>query len=245
MSWMSDLLRRLQGKPAEEDLPRLVDGSTGQRVGDDRERLKIEAKRLKTMQSDQGLPRIVEAKKIEKSVPVAPAMTAQKPVAAIDWTQPQTAKPPKRLSKKELSPIINKTAQAYGVEPKLIEAIIMAESGGNQYAYRYEPKLKTASLGVGQQLLTTARQLGFEGDPEELYDPNVGTEFIGKYIADQRRRFGDRADLNDPLTVYRSYNTGNPWGNFYPGAEENFRTHYGLPASNQSKLDRLRKRVLE
>jgi len=103
--------------------------------------------------------------------------------------------------------LIREAAANYDLDPNLIFATIMIESGGNPHAIRYEPRLNDASYGLGQLLFSTARGLGFSGSPSELFDPAVNIDLIGKY---HRRNLDHYGHLTaEQLTT--AYNTGSPF----------------------------------
>ena len=100
--------------------------------------------------------------------------------------------------------IIEKTSQKYNLDPQLIYATIMTESEGNEKAYRYEPRLKEASLGLGQLLVSTAKRIGLQGDPNQMYEPAISIDLIGKYY----RQFLDNDKNLSPQELTQAYNTG-------------------------------------
>ncbi|MCL5432589.1 MAG: transglycosylase SLT domain-containing protein [Patescibacteria group bacterium] len=102
---------------------------------------------------------------------------------------------------------IEKTAKKYNVDEQVIYATIMTESEGNPYAFRYEPHIQDASLGLGQVLISTARSLGFNGEPKELYKPEVSIDLIGKYYRNIIDNYGELT----PLQLATAYNAGSPW----------------------------------
>jgi hypothetical protein len=104
--------------------------------------------------------------------------------------------------------VINDVSIRYNVDPKVILATIMVESGGNTYALRHEPQIGDASYGLGQLLYGTAHLIGFEGRSEELYIPEVNIDLIGKY---HRRNLDVYGDLT-PEQLTTAYNTGTPYG---------------------------------
>lgn len=115
--------------------------------------------------------------------------------------------------------VIRRNAHKYEVDPKLIYATIMLESGGNTYAIRHEPHIGDSSYGLGQILYGTARGIGFEGNPQDLYDPEVNIELIARYHARNKKVYGE--DLtNEQLTAV--YNTGNPYTKPLPGHLDKF-----------------------
>lgn len=103
--------------------------------------------------------------------------------------------------------IIASVAEKYKLDPQLIYATIMTESEGNVFAYRYEPQIDDASLCMGQILIGTARSLGFEGNPDDMYKPEVCIDLIGRYHRQMLDKYGDLTP--EQLTI--AYNTGSPW----------------------------------
>lgn len=85
-------------------------------------------------------------------------------------------------------------AETYGIDPFLVEAVVLQESSGFACAYRFEPKfyeryLKdnpayegmspqrvSASYGLMQIMYPTARDRGFAGEPELLCVPQVNID---------------------------------------------------------------------
>jgi soluble lytic murein transglycosylase-like protein len=115
--------------------------------------------------------------------------------------------------------VIKRNASKYNLDPKLIYATIMLESGGNTYAIRHEPHIGDSSYGLGQILYGTARGIGFEGNPQDLYDPEVNIELIARYHARNKTVYGDEL-TNEQLTAV--YNTGNPYTQPLPGHLDKF-----------------------
>jgi soluble lytic murein transglycosylase-like protein len=106
----------------------------------------------------------------------------------------------------EYESLIQETAQKYDLDPKIIFATIMVESGGNTQATRYEPHINDSSYGLGQLLSSTARLIGFTGTNQELFDPAVNIDLIGKYHRRNIEAYGE-------LTVDQmatAYNAGSP-----------------------------------
>lgn len=109
-------------------------------------------------------------------------------------------------TKSPYSKEIEAVAKKYELDPQVIYATIMTESEGNKYAFRYEPKIKDASLCLGQILISTARSLGFTGDPKELYKPEVCIDLIGRY----HKRMLDTYGSLTPIQLAVAYNAGSP-----------------------------------
>jgi len=110
-------------------------------------------------------------------------------------------------TRSEYKDLIYETSKKYNLDPQVIYATIMTESEGDPYAFRYEPDLQDASLCMGQILLSTARSLGFSGDPIEMYQPEVCIDLIGKYHRNMLDTYGELT----PLQLATAYNSGSPW----------------------------------
>lgn len=121
-------------------------------------------------------------------------------------TEEKAPKDTRSWTKSEFSKLIAETAVKYSLDPQLIYATIMTESRGDPNAFRYEPRLKDASLCLGQILTSTARLLGFRGEAKELYKPEVCIDLIGKYHRTMLDKHGDLS-VNE---LAAAYNTGSP-----------------------------------
>lgn len=122
----------------------------------------------------------------------------------------------------EYGQLIREAASLYNLDPNLIFATIMIESGGNPRAVRYEPRLNDASYGLGQLLYSTARGLGYRGSPAGLYDPATNIDLIARY----HRRNLDRHGHLTPQQLTVAYNTGSPSKNPHPGHLAKFNKWY-------------------
>lgn len=110
-------------------------------------------------------------------------------------------------AKSEYKLIIARVAKKYDLDPQVIYAVIMTETHGDKYAFRFEPGISDASFGLGQILLSTARSLGFNGQPKELYKPEISIDLVGKY---QRYLLDTYGNLT-PNQIATAYNSGSPW----------------------------------
>ena len=120
-------------------------------------------------------------------------------------------------------PVIDEMAQKYDVDKNLIIATIMLESRGDTFAYRYEPHINDASYGLGQILYGTAKGIGFEGTPDELYDPAKNIELIAKYHSRNKDVYGKNLSA-EQLTI--AYNSGSPFNAPHPGHVQKFNNWY-------------------
>jgi soluble lytic murein transglycosylase-like protein len=98
-------------------------------------------------------------------------------------------------------PLVLQVSSTYGLQPDLLAAQIQVESSGDPFAFRYEKAyfehyilnnagaegyafgpLAACSYGLLQILLETALENGFDGRPEQLFDPKVGLSWGAKYL---------------------------------------------------------------
>ncbi len=146
------------------------------------------------------------------------ALSKLLPVPTPPQEEEKTPKDTRSWTKSEFSKLIAETATKYNLDPQLIYATIMTESHGDPKAFRYEPRLKDASLCLGQILTSTARLLGFKGDSKELYKPEICIDLIGKYHRTMLDRHGDLSTNQ----LAAAYNTGSPRKRPYPGYLKRF-----------------------
>lgn len=100
---------------------------------------------------------------------------------------------------------IQSLAQVYQVPESWIRAVVETESNWKPNAYRAEPKIHDASYGLMQLLYKTARNLGYTGTPEGLYDPFTNLDLGTRLLAQLRLKYGDNFQR-----VYSAYNSGDP-----------------------------------
>jgi soluble lytic murein transglycosylase-like protein len=154
-----------------------------------------------------------EIKWMDKSV-LKPELTPIVKIIQVEELQGLKEDEKAELVQSRYGSIIKRVAEKYNVDPKLIFATIMLESGGNTYAIRHEPQINDASYGLGQILYGTARGIGFEGSAEKLFDPEVNIELIGKY---HRRNMDVYGQNLTPQQLTIAYNAGSPYSTPYPG----------------------------
>lgn len=130
-------------------------------------------------------------------------------------------------------PLIDRAAAAHGLDPALVRAVVAAESGGDTFAIRYEPRFfdryvqsdptvkartpctletekraRATSWGLMQVMGSTARGLGFDrAFLSRLSDPETGLEYGCRYLA--RLAGLHRQRLGWPGVV-AAYNAGSP-----------------------------------
>lgn len=90
-----------------------------------------------------------------------------------------------------------------GVARELLLATAAIESAFKPDAYREEKRIKDASRGLMQTLLRTARSVGFTGEPDELFDPEISMLVGGKVLRENLLR----CDFDMPAAV-SMYNGG-------------------------------------
>lgn len=84
-------------------------------------------------------------------------------------------------------------ADMYGVPRALALAVIKQESDFHVMARRYEPKYENYSRGLMQLMPMTARGMGFDGEDNALFDPDINLNYGMRYLAWQLKRYkGDR-----------------------------------------------------
>jgi hypothetical protein len=87
------------------------------------------------------------------------------------------------LSREQIITRIIVAARERQLDPATALAVAEKESSFNPKARRWEKKLKTASLGLFQILLTTARQeLEYVGSAFQMYDPETNIQLGLAYI---------------------------------------------------------------
>lgn len=89
------------------------------------------------------------------------------------------------LDDKPFSDIIEREALAAGVPVELAHAIVSVESH-----YRVDVTGKAGEIGLMQIKPATARDMGFEGDKNDLYNPLVNIKYGMKYLAGAAKRGG-------------------------------------------------------
>jgi soluble lytic murein transglycosylase-like protein len=98
--------------------------------------------------------------------------------------------------------LISESAAAYSVPPDWIKAVIGTESGFNPNAHNASDP-GGGAFGLMQVLYSTAVGLGYEGDPEGLYDPETNIDLGVKLMAQIIQRTG-----SDFSAMYSAYNSG-------------------------------------
>jgi soluble lytic murein transglycosylase-like protein len=117
-------------------------------------------------------------------------------------------------------------AAAHRLSPDLLIAQAQVESSGEPDAFRFEPAfyaryirgnasaaarrfgpLAACSFGLLQIMLETACELGFDGQPHELFDPAIGAEWGARHLAALLAWAG--GDYTRALAAYNGGKGGN------------------------------------
>lgn len=93
------------------------------------------------------------------------------------------------------SPIVDKYARRYNVPPKLVLAVIDAESNGNPKA-----RSKAGAVGLMQLMPATARGLGFSSS--KLTDPDTNIHAGVKYLSQLLKHY--RGDVRKAVAAYNA-----------------------------------------
>jgi len=99
---------------------------------------------------------------------------------------------------------VRKYSREAGVDPYLTLAVIWAESSGRKDAKRKEDSFY--SYGLMQVTYRAALDVGFEGYPEDLMDPETNIKYGTRYLAAKIREFGWTE--NPTLYGVAAYNAG-------------------------------------
>ena len=113
----------------------------------------------------------------------------------------------------EWEELIQKYATIFNVPSSLIKAIIMVESSGKAFVSRKENGYY--SYGLMGVTLPTARDMGFSGNPSQLFDPEINIYYGVKYL----RWLMDRSYIDNNIErIAAGYNAGpdlTPWPSKY------------------------------
>ena len=136
-------------------------------------------------------------------------------------------------TKVDLDLIFCTIAKKYRLEKNLVKAVAIVESALDVRAYRHEPmfwerylkdndawkdkdpKIVSSSFGLMQLMFTTAWQLGFRGQAEDLYNPVINVELGAKLIRQLMDRIRSTTNirlwpLDIALARYNGGSKGNP-----------------------------------
>lgn len=132
---------------------------------------------------------------------------------------PEWRPAPGRISPAECARLIAELNDGWH-DPRDVLAFVAVESGFNPNAYRFEPRLGEASYGLMQTLESTARDLGFTGPAEQLFDPATSLTFGMRYLRWSwdllRQRLGRDPDPSEWVAAYNAGVGGVLRGNLVP-----------------------------
>jgi len=92
------------------------------------------------------------------------------------------------------------------LDPILTFSVIVIESAGNPNAYREEPQINDASIGLMQILFKTAKSVGYGGESRGLFDPETNIKYGTKYLS--KCYLSEKGDI---YNTFRAYNGGTAW----------------------------------
>lgn len=98
--------------------------------------------------------------------------------------------------------LVDQYSKKHGLRSAIVSAVIHQESGWNPRAYRAEPKVGDASRGLGQILLGTARQYGYKGTVEQLYNPEINIDWTAHILNSLWHKYRKNEDM------FAAYNAG-------------------------------------
>ena len=123
-----------------------------------------------------------------------------------------------------ISRTIQRFAQQQGIDPKLVVALVAAES-----AFRRDARSPVGAQGLGQLMPGTAAMLGIS----RPYDPEQNLDGTVRYLSTQLKRWGS------PALALASYNAGpgavSRYGGIPPYRETQEYVHYVLKLHGQIK----------
>lgn len=97
---------------------------------------------------------------------------------------------------------IEKYSAMFGVPQEWVYGVIQAESSGNPNAFNPNDP----SYGLMGLTLPAARDMGYTGTSQGLFDPETNIKFGTKYLA----WISQRWDTVNPAEIYSAYNSGRP-----------------------------------
>lgn len=116
---------------------------------------------------------------------------------------------------KDYNKIIDGMALGYGVPAPLIKGIIAKESSFKPDSIKQEPQIQDASRGLMQILYRTAKNLGFPGEANQLFEPGINILFGTRLLAENLKRSQKTKIPNPTANAIAAYNAG--WSKKFPG----------------------------
>lgn len=127
----------------------------------------------------------------------------------------------RRLSVAEAAAIVDQVNAELGnrLDRYDVLAVIEVESARDPQAFRFEAHINDASRGLMQVLLSTARDRGYAGEPEGLFDPltnvRIGMSHLLWGYDFLASRFGRAPTAGEWIGAYNA-GVGNVLGGFIP-----------------------------
>ncbi len=137
-----------------------------------------------------AMPPVPAPTEAEKSVAAEGATSAEKPVAGVNAQYLRQI----RQTHKLYHPIIQRVAKRYAVDPALVKAIIMAESG-----YDAKAVSQRGALGLMQLMPSTARSLGVADSLDPEHNITAGVRYFRQLL---------NLVADDPTLALAAYNAG-------------------------------------
>lgn len=106
---------------------------------------------------------------------------------------------PRWANENRFNPELQTVAIQYGIPLELLKGLVAQESKFDPNAYRQEGK-DDASVGLTQVLLSTARALGYRGDPDGLFSPGLNVSLGARVLQQNLRQLG--GDVPAALSMY-------------------------------------------
>lgn len=124
-----------------------------------------------------------------------------------------------RLSPADVLALLPQADPEGWMPPAYALAFVEVESGFNPNAYRFEQHLNEASYGLMQVLASTARDMGLQGPPEDMFDPatslRIGIAYSRWCWDFLTRRLGREPTENEWIGSYNA-GVGNTLRGFTP-----------------------------
>ena len=123
------------------------------------------------------------------------------------------------VTREDIVALARRLAASQGEDASLVLALIEIESAFDPRALRPEPRINDASRGLMQLLLSTARDRGFDGPAESLFDPETNislgiaqVQWIRVYLTQRR---GRAPTIHELIGAYNA-GVGNVMKGFVP-----------------------------
>lgn len=113
----------------------------------------------------------------------------------IDAAETEAPSPSAASSKKHFTPLINRTAKRYGLDPALVHAVIKVESNYNPKAVSY-----AGAIGLMQVMPKTAEDYGVSSR-EALFDPGINIKTGTRHLKRLMKKY---KNLSHALAAYNA-----------------------------------------